>query len=288
MRIAAIVVTYNRKALLVECLQAIAAQTQQPDAVLVVDNASTDGTRELLARDFPDAEVLALATNDGASGGFHDGMQHAMAEGYDWLWVMDDDTIPAPDALERLVDRIEPPDGLPRPVMLVSKILWTDGTMHPMNTPGPMLQSMDRFVTGVESGLIQIRAATFPSMLVEAAAIRRTGLPRRDFFIWSDDIEFTMRLLKHEVGYLVPDSVAIHKTATAHRPAEGGPRFYYAVRNGLATIRSEGLTGREKLGHTFLVGDQTREYLVRERFAPKALSVVGRGLKDGLRMPRRR
>ena len=61
----------------------------------------------------------------------------------------------------------------------------------------------------------------------------RHGLPHKEFFIWSDDIEFTARVLRHEPGYFVPDSVAVHKTETAHLPWEGGERFYYAVRNGV-------------------------------------------------------
>ena len=104
-RVCAVIVTYNRKALLKECLEAVLAQTRPPDHVLVVDNASTDGTAEMLREEFPQVEVLRLPENQGGAGGFHEGMKRAYEEGFDWLWLMDDDTIPRPEALEALLER---------------------------------------------------------------------------------------------------------------------------------------------------------------------------------------
>jgi GT2 family glycosyltransferase len=99
----AVVVTYNRRALLEQCLDALRAQTRPPDRILVVDNASTDGTAEWV-RGQDDVVALLLDENVGGAGGFHAGMRLAHAGGADWLWLMDDDTIPRPDALERLLE----------------------------------------------------------------------------------------------------------------------------------------------------------------------------------------
>jgi len=68
--ICAVIVTYNRKELLRECLKAVLAQTRPPEHVLVVDNASTDGTPEMLQEEFPQVEVLCLPENQGSAGGF--------------------------------------------------------------------------------------------------------------------------------------------------------------------------------------------------------------------------
>src|SRR5215210_1526363 len=108
----AVVVTYNRRELLSACLGAIAAQTRAPDHLLVVDNASTDGTRDMVAGEHPQAELLALPENRGSSGGFHAGMARAHGAGATWIWVMDDDTIPRPEALERLLAAPDPAPGL--------------------------------------------------------------------------------------------------------------------------------------------------------------------------------
>lgn len=280
--VSALVVTHDRVELLRECLQAILGQTRPPDRVLVVDNASPASTPELLAREFPQVEVLRLEINEGGAGGFHEGMRAGLAQGVEWLWVMDDDTVANPDALERLLERLDDHEGLPAPVMLASKVVWTDGRVHPMNPPGPALADIDHFTRSVEAGLIPLRSSTFPSLLVHTDAVRRHGLPQKHFFLWSDDIDFTLRILREEHGYMVPASVAVHKTAHAHRPAEGGARFYYAVRNGLFILRGDALRPKEKIGHVFVVGEQVRQFLVINRFRPWALRVLVRGARDGL------
>ena len=85
---------------------------------------------------------------------------------------------------------------------------------------------------------------------------------------------------------LVPESVAVHKTKTPHKPQEGGKRFYYAVRNGIYIFRGDTLSTKEKVGWTFVVGEQIRQFLLIERFRPWALLVVARGVRDGLFTPR--
>lgn len=280
--VVAVVVTHNRKELLRECLQAVRAQSRAPDHVLVVDNASTDGTPELVAAEFPHVEVVRLPTNEGAAGGFHEALVHGLAHEADWLWTLDDDTIPRPDALQRLLDARARADGLGDPVMLYSRVLWTDGEAHPMNLPNIDGRDPQRFVAGLAANLPPLRWGTFPSLLVRADAVRRHGPPRKAFYLWSDDIDFTARILRREPGYFVPDSVAVHKTRTAHHPFQGGDRFYYAVRNGLWVMRGDALDHFELIGHTMLVVGQVARYLAYERWRPHAIAVVARGLRDGL------
>ncbi len=278
-------VTHNRRQLLHECLQAVLGQTRRPNDVLVVDNASTDGTGEMLAREFPHVEVLALPDNQGGAGGFHEGMRRGLERGSGWLWVMDDDTIPEPAALERLLTAPERLDGLPEPVLLASRIVWTDGRIHPLNPPGLLLRDMDLMVRASVQGLLPLRWSTFPSTLIKREALERYGLPLKHFWIWSDDIEFTARVLRDEVGYVVCDSIAHHKTATAYPPWEGGDRFYYAVRNGIYILRGNALRREEKPQHVFTVLRQTVRYLRLNRLSPHSLRIVLRATRDGLTGP---
>jgi GT2 family glycosyltransferase len=280
--VCAVAVTHNRCALLEECLDAVLAQTRAPDEVLVVDNASTDGTTELLQGYDGRVDVLRLAQNEGSSGGFHAGFAEGVRRGADWLWVMDDDTIPTAPALERLLAARETLDGLPEPVLLASKVVWSDGRVHPMNPPAPHPMDIDVFMRALERGLMPIRSNTFPSLLVRRVAVERHGAPRKGFWIWADDIDFTQRILRDEPGYVVPSSVALHKTKTPHTPWEGGERFYYAVRNGLFILRGDTLRAKEKVGWTLLVAEQIRRFLLVERFRPKAWAIVLRGLRDGV------
>lgn len=284
--VCAVVVTYNRLDLLRECLAAVTGQSHPPDHVLVVDNASTDGTRAAVAAEHPGAEILALPTNEGSSGGFHEGMRRGLEGDWEWLWVMDDDTIPHPDALEKLLDASEDLAD-EHPSLLASAVLWTDGTVHPMNPPGIDLRDLDRFVKQTTRGYVPIRYNTFPSLLVRAEAVRRHGPPRKPFFIWSDDIDFTARILRDEErGFLVLSSVATHKTKTPHSPYEGGERYYFAVRNGIWMLRGDALAPKERVGHTLLMLEHTRRFFLEERGATrKAIGVVARGVRDGLRRP---
>jgi GT2 family glycosyltransferase len=283
--VCAVVVTYNRKTLLEECLQALKSQSRTVDHVLVVDNASTDGTPDLVRSTYPNVELLEMPQNEGGAGGFHEGMKRATEEGYDWLWLMDDDTIPRPDALERLLSALDRLDGLPEPIMLGSKAVWTDGNWHPMNFVGARLADYPGFLDASTRGLISVRTVTFVSLLVRSEAVRRYGLPLKNYFIWSDDIEWTARVLMHERGYLVADSVVEHKTKTAHTAPETGEKFYFAIRNGLFLLRSSSFDWKEKITHTMVVAEQIRRFLIHERFGLRGWRVLFRGLWHGLTRP---
>jgi rhamnopyranosyl-N-acetylglucosaminyl-diphospho-decaprenol beta-1,3/1,4-galactofuranosyltransferase len=278
----AIVVTYNRRALLEECLQALRDQSRPPDEVIVVDNASTDGSARMVRERFPEMTLEALPENVGGAGGFHHGLRLGHARGHDWLWLMDDDTIATPEALERLLGALDRLNGLPEPAMLGSKAVWTDGNWHPMNFVGARLADYPGFLEASIKGLISVRTMTFVSLLVKSDAVRRYGLPHKHYFIWSDDIEWTARVLMHERGYLVADSVVEHKTKTAHTAPETGEKFYYAIRNGLFLLRSSSFDWKEKITHTMVVAEQVRRFLIHERFGLRGWRVVARGTWHGL------
>ncbi|MGO2178857.1 glycosyltransferase, partial [Cellulosimicrobium funkei] len=133
-RVVAVVVAYARRDLLVEALDALAVQTRPVDAVLVVDNASPDDSAVVAATHGVAPTVLELARNTGGAGGFAVGLAHAVEEmAADLVWLMDDDTIPTPGALQEL---LAARDGYGGPVALLgSRVVWTDGRDHPMNTP---------------------------------------------------------------------------------------------------------------------------------------------------------
>ena len=108
--VAVVVVTFNRADLLAGMLDGLAAQTRRPDAVYVIDNASSDHTRQVLEHhhggDLP-LRVTHSPDNLGGAGGFHLGLRQAYLDGHDRIWLMDDDVVPAPDCLEVLLGRDE-------------------------------------------------------------------------------------------------------------------------------------------------------------------------------------
>ena len=277
MRVGAVIVTRDREALLRECLAAVCAQTRPPDEILVVDNASSDGTAAFLAgRD--DVDVLRLERNDGSAGGFHAGLERALASGCDRFWLLDDDTIPSPTALEELVNG---PDA----ALLCSHVTWTDGRLHPMNQPWPRWTRPTTAVDAVEQGLLEVRAATYVSILVAREAVEQHGTPKPPYFIWGDDIEFTARLLRDKTGYYVPSSVAVHKTDQPYAASfSTSERYAVDVRNKLWMLRAPDVWERgEKPWWVLLTIRAALMYIRFNRWSWRSMRIVLRGARDGLR-----
>ena len=214
-RVAAVVVSHNRKALLVECLRALLAQTVGLDAIHLVDNASTDGTRETLeAEGLLDAVVYhRLEVNGGSSGGFAHGVAVARDTDADWLWLMDDDAEPRPDCLERLL--AAPPAADPATAVLAPTVAWPDGR--------PQLGHRGQWHGGPrglgqadyrpDAPPLQVGYVTFVGPLVQARVARAIDPPFAPFFIYSDDFEYSARLRGQGPMWLVPSAVILHKEA---------------------------------------------------------------------------
>jgi rhamnopyranosyl-N-acetylglucosaminyl-diphospho-decaprenol beta-1,3/1,4-galactofuranosyltransferase len=265
-----VVVTHDRRDLLAGALTAIGTQTRAPDLVIVVDNASSDGTPAFVRDRFPAVELLALPRNTGGAGGFATGIARALDRGATALWLMDDDTVPEPGALEALLTAFD----RHRPALAASRVLWTDGRDHPMNTPRSR-------PSGVP-GHARIRSASFVSVLLDAAAVRECGLPVADYFLWNDDFEYTLRLLRGRVGLLCPGSVVVHRTAAP--VFDPGARFFHEVRNKTWLFtRSRCLAPGERL---LYAGSTVRRWA--RAFATSAdrarlARELGRGLWAGVR-----
>ena len=104
--VAVVVVTHNRADLLVGMLDGLAAQTRAPDRVIVIDNGSTDHTGEVLSQRMARTEMpldVVTQENLGGAGGFHRGVREAYAAGFDRIWLMDDDVVPAPGCLAAML-----------------------------------------------------------------------------------------------------------------------------------------------------------------------------------------
>ena len=276
--------TYNRKDLLCESLKALQTQTVPPDLIVVVDNASTDGTPTMVSEQFPDVELLALDVNGGGAGGFAKGLRHARNTGARWLWMLDDDTIATPTALEALLDAERRLEGFARPLLLSSRVIWSDGTLHPMNMQ-VFKRDAAHYLDCVQRRVLPVRCATFVSMLVHCDAVDELGVPIESFFIWSDDIEYSGRLTRHaNTGFVVPESLVEHRTKAAHVAiTEAGDRFYYHMRNSCWVIRGNAFSAFEKLSVGFWLAYTTLGYLRFNRLRPRSAAIIARGLRDGLR-----
>ena len=211
-KVAAVVVTYNRVDKLGRVLDSILAQTRAVDQVIVIDNASTDSTPQLLAdyQDDPRVEVVRLESNTGGAGGFAAGMERAYERGADWVWIMDDDCYTGDTALERLLAghaSAESELGQPVPFSC-SQVRYTDGSICEMNNPGAAWD-WGRLIAKGQNTVV-ITNCSFVSVLIPRRSIAKYGLPLVEYFIWFDDMEYTLRISAEGPGVQVLDSIVTH------------------------------------------------------------------------------
>jgi rhamnopyranosyl-N-acetylglucosaminyl-diphospho-decaprenol beta-1,3/1,4-galactofuranosyltransferase len=196
--VAVVVVTYNRAHLLGGMLDGLAAQTHPPDAVYVVDNASTDHTRVLLeARDDLPLRLTHSSDNLGGAGGFHLGLQQAYADGFDRIWLMDDDVVPAPDCLAVLMARDEEclmavrEDTAGR---LVEKAALRFDLTNPLAIKPKT--AMVETTYGSREAMperVELENVAFEGFMVHRSVVERIGLPDPSYFIFYDDVDFALR-----------------------------------------------------------------------------------------------
>lgn len=244
--IAAVIVTYNRKTLLLECIEKLFNQTVDSFDILIVDNHSTDGTYNALNRYLENSRISYIDTgsNLGGAGGFQYGMKAAVEAGYEYVWIMDDDSMPTESALEELIDAYKSLDD--NVGFLSSKVMWTDGSICNMNI---QRVSATKKVTDFSEAFIPIVVASFVSLFIPSTVINDVGLPFKEFFIWTDDWEYTKRIANKYPCYLITDSVVIHKTASntgsniALDSDDRLDRYKYAYRNEMYFYKREGFKG---------------------------------------------
>jgi GT2 family glycosyltransferase len=199
MRILAAIVTYNRSKLLERCVDHILAQTRKPDGLVVINNSSTDDTEEMLTRKGVDFITQA---NLGGAGGFNRAIAHALEQGYDAVWLMDDDGFPGDEALAHLEGSLKPG------VACVSSVVLREDDPANLVFPLPVLDkegmpaifAWPRKITALEELNRRSRDRLYPfahlfnGVLVSADAIRAIGNVETGYFIFGDELDYMMRL----------------------------------------------------------------------------------------------
>lgn len=295
-RVCAVVVTFNRQGMLRGCLAALKVQERPVDTILVVDNASTDGTPDMVRQEFPLCELLILPINSGGAGGFYEGMKWALERGYDWMWLMDDDAFAYPDCLGKLLDAGQSAaDGRPScvPVPLQqNKLGYKYGISQ---WTGTAVEVTGRIISG-ELPREGAYLFAFVGPLIPLSVVREIGLPRANFFIYFDDWEYALRLeaqtnvpvrvvpgalFSHDIG-----GHARHARLLWHKSIRVTPapwKLYYGARNAVWTLRFGGRPASELRTYLlfqlrWMIGD-----LLYERDRHHRVRMRLRGIADGLR-----
>lgn len=246
---AVVVVTYNRLELLKECLTQVENQTVPARRIIVVNNASTDGTTEYL-QEYQKANrhcrVIICAENTGGAGGFEKGMAEAVKEQAEYILLIDDDAILAEDYMEKIMEagqRHPTYRAYAGTVMTAGRI----DTYHRKNVvrPGLLMRNCpeERYTEAGGGRPFACDVASFCGTVIHRGLIGKIGLPCGKYFIWHDDTEYSMRINRHTRFLVVPAAKLTHKTAAyikqyPHRRYER--REYYGIRNRIWYVRKHG------------------------------------------------
>ena len=270
--------------LLKKNIEALLAQTCN-DAldILVIDNASTDGTIEAIDSYVSSGKIYYFNTgaNLGGAGGFSYGIKLATEKGYGTLWILDDDTLPSPTALEELRKKDK---KLGKAYgFLSSKVLWKDGSICTMNiqkeTKWKRLKEFDKNK--------RIQYASFVSLFLRSDTVKRVGLPYKEFFIWADDWEYTRRISKTQPCYYIPSSVVNHWCGSnvgadiISAPSDRIERFNYMYRNDVVLYRQDGFEGKIYLWIRNMI--HRLRVVLKSDNKKKKLELISRGTKEGKR-----
>lgn len=202
MSVLAIVVTFNRKLLLLECLKALQQQTIPVDCILIVDNASTDGTKDFLKEnnllDREEIFFFQLEENIGGAGGFYEGMKYASSLEYDWIWLMDDDGYPEKECLAKLLTYADL-NALDTISPIQINIDNHEELAFPVTYQKRKITEKYSQISNVE--YIDNEANLFNGLLIKREKLQEIGLPRPELFIRGDEVEYTKRMKKLNIKF---------------------------------------------------------------------------------------
>lgn len=240
-KVSAIVVTFNRLSTLKSCLKYLFNQNYDLNNIIIINNASTDGTKIYL-NNLHNKNVIVknMSKNVGGSGGFSAGIRLAYEKtNSDLFWLMDDDTLPTPNSLFRLIQAVKHLHN--HFGFLCSNVRWwKDNT--PCNVPEATRSDWN---TLLPSNLVKVNRATFVSFMVSRQSVASVGLPVRQMFIWGDDAEYSFRLNNINPCYFVSNSIVIHNTKSSphtsmfNMPKSRDKYLGYGFRNELYAYRKD-------------------------------------------------
>lgn len=241
MKIGSVIVTYNRLELLTELLDSYSFFKEPPDLLLIVNNNSTDGTKEYLKKwlDLPAIyckHVITLNNNMGGSGGFFEGIKFLIEKGCDWVWVCDDDAFPEKNTFSELRDRIS---FLDSDVAVISASVVDVEGKYQLAHRRKITRSFPFKEESVEESFYEspfdYDLFSYVGVLIRSESIKKIGLPEKDYFIFYDDTEHSMRIRKTGRIICYPKVRIKHKQGSF--ASETTWKTYYGIRNKLLTLK---------------------------------------------------
>ncbi len=208
--------TFNRLDFLKQAVESVLNQTIRPHYFLILNNGCSDATAEYLAQisqNNPSIKIFSNLENSGASQGMFFLFEKALELKPDWIWVMDDDAIAQPTALEALL--VSPQAKEKETYILESTILDSKNMWSAPNRPA-IFNSKNFSFTGlsenalVSQNALAVNTGGYCGLLIRREAFEEFGFPKSEFYLWYDDVEFILRISLKKKVYLIPTSHIQH------------------------------------------------------------------------------
>lgn len=244
MSVAVVVVSWNSRSDVLRCLASVVAASGV-DRIIVVDNASRDGTVPAVGSAYPEVTLLENPENLGYTGGNNVGLRHALDNSAEYVLLLNDDAVVAPDALSQLIQAAEasPAAGFLGPNIYAledrDRFLSSGGVFaagwHPVHRGlGDEDQPWNHAVAEVDflSGC---------ALLVRREAVERIGLLDDRFFAYHEDIDWCYRARQAGFKLMVVPAATVYHPDTRPRDADSPVVTYYIARNSLLFLRKHQL-----------------------------------------------
>jgi len=247
MKIGVVLVTYNRLEKIKVALQKYEEQEYKPEYILVVDNCSTDGTNEFLNiweknTSSYRKEVITLPSNSGGAGGFYSGMERALNLEADWIWLSDDDAYPRKDALKNINDYYENLTSQEKKtIVAMCSTVYNNGEIHKEHRNHIILTKLKCIIQSsslkeYEKKAFSIDMFSYVGAIIKKDTIKKVGLDIKDFFIYCDDQEHSIRIGREGKIMCITNSIIDHDTLPYDKNVINWGR-YYKKRNDLLMIK---------------------------------------------------
>ena len=235
--VATVILNTNRREDTLECLRSLQASTYAHRHDIVLDNGSTDGSAEAVTAAFPCVEVILLQENLGYAGNNNAGIRAALARGADWVFVLNEDTVLAPDCLDELVRAGE------RDLRagVVGPMVYHHDEPDVIQSAGGMLDGRWRSRhrrqnerdRGEEAEPAAVDWVSGCAIMLRRPAIEEAGLFDERFFYYWEETELCLRIRRADrTALFVPRARTWHKGV--NRDYRPGPSVtYYNTRNRL-------------------------------------------------------
>ena len=288
-KVAVIIINWNGLSDTLECLNSLARSSYRNARIVVVDNASSDGSAEMIVGTHPEVDVLRNSKNEGFSKGNNIGICYALERGAEYIWLLNNDTEVEVDTLTRLVNVAESSSE----IGLVSPIIQYFGEKTKIQFAGSYIDiktfeihypgSKERAGAAFQTGPNVLLWGT--ALLIKRDVIEKIGLLNERFFAYWEDTEYSLRSLKSGYRNVVcATSRVYHKrqlTSEGKETKKGAYFYYFLERNYILLLRQEfhGVLGRVRFYLMALAVGSAHTLRCPGEFVDVALMGVWHGLK---------